>query len=255
MTVEGGSSLVTIAKAKPLEVIRPVEIDEAPRAGSILALWMALTVLLQMAFWISGARLADVSGAVEVGAARVESRGIGEVGDEVVRKAIGLQHDTTWFWTVLAMIGDFMVEPISLALRAGMVATLFGGIALLKGRSVEFSRGMAGCAAAQGFWVLSLAVRVILAIVLRRPEIETSPTLFLTPGAYPGILWVVLRQMDVFILLGWFVLARGGWKRGQVGIVGAVMVCGSLFLIEAALRVAFSLLVEAGMRLSLMPEV
>ncbi|MDB5350202.1 MAG: hypothetical protein JWN86_1449 [Planctomycetota bacterium] len=248
---------MAIIESKPRKPAEPLPLggDDPPHAGSILALWMALMVLLQLAFWISGARSTALADAVEVGAARVESRGIGEVGDEVVRKAIGLQHDSRWFWTVLALIGDFAVEPIGLALRAGVVATLFGGIALLKGRSVEFSRGMSSCAMVQGFWVLGLAVRVVLAILLRRPEIETSPTLFLSPGPHPGTVWVTLRQLDVFVLIGWLALAWGGWKRGQVGIFGAAMVCGVVFSIEAICRIMFSLVIEAGMRLSLMPEI
>lgn len=228
--------------------------DEPARAGPILAMWMILTVILQAVLWVSGARSTDLADAVEVGAARAESRGIGEVGDEVVRKAIALQHDTKPFWTVLALLGDFIAEPLGLALRAGIVAALFAGIALARGRPVEFSRGLAGCAAAQGFWVLGLAVRVGLTVALRRVEVETSPTLLLPPGTHPGAVWLALRQLDVFSLIGWFAMARGGWARGQVRPVGALVLCAVLFLIEAIVRLQFSLVIEAGMRLSLLPE-
>lgn len=246
---------MTIATGRAPEEAGPGGDDAAPRAGPILAFWMVLTVGLQAALWVSGARATGLSGAIETGAARVETRGVGEVGDEVVRKAIALQHDTLPFWATIAALGDFGVEPLGLALRAAVVATLFAGLALLKGRPVEFSRGLASCAWAQGFWVLGLAVRVALTIALRRPEIETSAALLLPPGTHPGALWVALRQLDAFPLLGWFAMARGGWRRGQVGLFGAVAVCGVLFLIEAAARVQFSLLIEAGMRLSLLPEV
>ena len=73
---------------------------------------------------------------MEKGAARVESLGIGEIGDDLIRKSIRTQRDTLPFWTVLAMLGDFLVEPVSLAVRALAVATAFGALAALTGRSV-----------------------------------------------------------------------------------------------------------------------
>ena len=234
---------------------RPAPPEEPPRAGPILAAWMILVVIIQATSWVSGARMTSVGDAIEIGAARAESRGIGEVGDEVIRKAIGLQHDTRSFWIASAMIGDFVFEPLGLALRAASVATLFAAIALVKGRPVGFSEGLAACAMAQGFWVLGLALRATLAIVLKRPEIETSATLLLNPGSHHAIEWVMMRQIDVFALIGWAAMAHGGWKRGQVGWVGAICVCVGLFLIESMMRVPWSLLMEAGMRLTLMPEV
>jgi hypothetical protein len=228
--------------------------EDAPRSGPILVVWVVLTFVLQAALWVSGARTTALSEAVEAGAAKVETREIGEVGDDVVRKAIALQQDTRTFWTVLIAFGDFVVEPLSLPLRAGLVAVLFAGIALLRGRKSEFASGMAGCAVAQGFWVLGLAVRAGLCIALKRAEIETSPTLLLPPGVHPGAAWVALRQLDVFVLLGWVAMARTGIVRMRIGWVPAVAVCVVLFLIEALFRIQFSLVIEAGMRLSLLPE-
>lgn len=229
--------------------------DDHLRAGPILASWVILTLLLQAALWVSGARRTGLSEAVEVGAAKAETRSIGEASDDVVRKAIALQHDTTAFWTVILLFGDFVVEPLSLPIRAGLVAVLFAGVVMLKGRPVEFSRGMASCAWAQGFWVLGLAVRAGLTIGLQRADIETSPTLLLSPGTHPGAVWVALRQLDVFPLLGWIAMARCGIVRMRVGTLVALAICFVLFAFEAIFRVQFSLVIEAGMRLSLLPEI
>ncbi len=246
---------MAIAEPSSPRLAQPVKPEEPPRAGPILAAWMVLAVVIQAAAWVSGARTTSVGDAIEIGAARAESRGIGEVGDEVIRKAIGLQHDTRSFWIASAMIGDFVFEPLGLALRAASVATLFAAIALVKGRAVGFSEGLSSCAMAQGVWVLGLAVRSGLSIALRRPEIETSATLLLAPGSHHAIEWVMLRQLDVFALIGWAAMAWGGRSRGQVGRIGAICVCASLFSIEAMMRVPWSLLMEAGMRLTLIPEV
>lgn len=227
---------------------------DAPRAGPILVLWMILTFGLQASLWITGAKTTSLSDAIEAGAAKTESRAVGEVGDEVVRKAIALQHDTKTFWTVLALFGDFVVEPISLPLRAGVVSVLFAGVALLRGRKFEFASGFAACAWAQGFWVLGLAVRAALAIGLKRAEIETSPVLLFSSGTIHGALLVGLRQLDVFALLGWIVMIRAGVVNIRAGLGWAILITLVLFLIEAVFRVQFSLLVEAGMRLTLMPE-
>jgi hypothetical protein len=154
----------------------------------------------------------------------------------------------------LALLDDFAAEPLALAVRATLAATLFSSLAALTGRPAGFDRALAACAAAQGFWVLGLAVRVVLMLALRRGDVETSLALLLPPGSYPAPAWVALRQADAFALLGWAVLARGGWRRGQVNLATAVLVCALLALGEAALRTGATLVIEAGMRLTLLPE-
>jgi hypothetical protein len=160
----------------------PTELDPAPRSGPILLLWMALVVALQGGLWASGARTTALAVAVETGAARIETRGIGEVGDEVIRKAIRLQRDALPFWTTLALLGDFVGEPLALAGRAVAVAVVMSSWAALAGRPVRFGHALAECSAAQGFWVLGLAVRVVLMVALRRSDVETSLVLALPRG-------------------------------------------------------------------------
>jgi hypothetical protein len=232
----------------------PTELDPAPRFGPILLLWMAATVALQGGLWASGARTTAQAVAVEQGAARIETRGIGEVGEDVIRKAIRLQRDTLPFWTTLALLGDFAGEPLSLAVRAVAVAVVLSSLAALMGRPARFGLALAECSAAQGFWVLGLAVRVVLMIALRRTDVETSLVLALPPGEYPASAWIALGQVDAFALLGWAALARGGWRRGQVNPATALLVCALLALGEATLRVGSALVIGAGMRLTLLPE-
>src|SRR5262245_59475088 len=88
---------------------------KAPRSLTRLTVWMALTVGLQRVLWSSCLKGRALSEAVEQGAARVESRAIGEVSEDQVRKAIRTQNATLPFWTALALIGDFLIEPLSLA--------------------------------------------------------------------------------------------------------------------------------------------
>ena len=233
--------------------------DAAPsesekRAGPILALWMALMVALQGAVWIAGFRPAALESAVERGSAKIETKGVGEVADEVIRKAIRMQQDSLPFWRTLVLIGDLAIAPLGLAVRAFLVATFFAGVAALTGRPIGFAEALAACAKAQGFWVLGKAVQVALMFALRRNEVETSLALFLPAGTYPATAWVGLRQVDFFALMGWIALVRGGWKRGQVNLATAIAICTSLWLVEATLAVAGTLVVEAGMRLTLIPE-
>ena len=219
-----------------------------------LGLWVALTIALQGALWATGFRAAALAEAVERGAERAESARIAEVGDDLVRKAVKLQESTLPFWTTLAVIGDFVVEPLTLVLRALLAAVLLGGFAALVGRPPGFERALAENAGAQGFWVLGLAVRVGLMIALKRGDVELSPTLMLAPGTYPATVVVGLRQLDPFAFLGWLAMARGAWSRGQANLAVAGLVCGMLWAAEAMARVAGTLVFEAGMRLSLMPE-
>lgn len=223
----------------------------APGFGTILGFWVLAMVLLQVGAWLSGVRGYGLAVAVERGAARVEGGIIGEVPDDVIRKAIQTQQDSLIFWATLTALGDFVVEPASLVLRAILAATLFAGFAALGGRPIRFEHGLAACAWAQGFWVLGLAVRVALMILLRQPDVETSATLFLPAGTYPATTWVALRQLDVFALLGWTTMASGGWRRGQANLVGSLLICMVLWGTEAILRMSIALILGAGMRMTL----
>ena len=225
-----------------------------PRSGPVLVLWVALTVIVQGGLWLAGFRTSALSGAVDQGAARVEALGLGVVGDDLIRKAIRTQHDTLPFWTVLAFLGDFLAEPAALATRALAAATAYSALAALRGRAVGFDRALAGCAAAQGFWVLGLAVRAGLMAALRRGGVETSAALLLPAGVHPAWVYLMLRQLDAFTLAGWGVVAAEARRRGQVDWPGAVAVAAALGAFEAAVRVAVGLGMGAAMRLSVMPS-
>ena len=227
--------------------------SDRPRFALTLALWGALVLGLNGVTWLTGFRTDTLAEGVEQGAARVESSGIGEVSDDLIRRAIQTQHDTLSFWTTLAWLGDFLVEPLALAARALAAATLFASVAALVGRPVRYELALNECATAQGFWVLGLAVQVALMIALRRGDIETSPILLLPQGVYPAPAILALRQLDLFAVLGWSVLARGGWRRGQVNLTVAVLICVMLWLVEAVVRIAFGLVLGSGARLVIAP--
>jgi hypothetical protein len=228
--------------------------DSPGRAGPILALWIVLAIALRASLWVTGFEPKALADAVDRGAARAEASRIGEVGDDVIRKAIQLQRDTLPFWTTLARLGDFAVEPAALVIRALAVATLFAAAAALTGRPVNFSNGLTESAKIQGFWVFGLAVRVALAIALRREDVETSLAVLLPPGTHPAATVLLARQADPFALIGWAALAWRGWRRGQVNLATAIVLCGMLAMSEAIVRVSCGLIVGAGMRLSILPD-
>jgi len=224
------------------------------RAGPVLALWVGLMIALHTVLWATGFEPKALSDAVDRGAARAEISRVGEVGDDVVRKAIKLQRETLPFWTTIAHLGDFGVEPAILLGRTVAVATLFAVIAALSGRPIGFMAGLKAAAWTQGFWVLVLALKVSLMVGLRRPDVETSAALLLAPGRYPAALVLLARQADPCVVLGWLALARGGWQRGQVNLATALFVCLSLAVSETMVRVSCGLIAGAGMRLSVLPR-
>ena len=227
--------------------------EEPPRFLPWLAVWTVLTVVTLCGLWVAGFRTRGLIEAVDRGAAKVESFRVGELNDDLIRKTIQTQRDTLPFWTVLALLGDFLVEPAALATRALAAATAFSAIAALRGRTIGYERALAACSAAQGFWVLGLLVRAVLMVALKRDEIETSAALFLSPGVYPAYLCLALRQLDLFALIGWGAMATGGVRRGQVKWPGAISMVLLLAGFEAVTRVAIASVLGAGMRLSVMP--
>jgi hypothetical protein len=224
-----------------------------PQFGAILCVWIVLVLALNGARWTAGSRPVFLSAAVERGVQRVEAAGKGEVGDELVRKAIRTQRDTLPFWRVVFLFGDFVIDPLTLALRAIMIAIGFTAIAAMTGRAFQFERALSESAWIQGWWVLGLAVRVGLLVWLRRgeDELDTSLALFLPPGAYHAAVWLMLREFDVFALLGWVSLAAASWRRGQANLLTAVVLCSVLGLSEMSLRTALGLVLGSVMRLSL----
>jgi hypothetical protein len=212
---------------------------------------MILTVGLEGLLWHSGAKALALSEAVEQGAAQIERRASGEVSEDQVRKAIRTQHATLPFWTVLALIDDGLIEPMAPALRAALAATLLAAAAGLAGRTVGYSAALAACAEAQGIWVLGLAVRTGLALLLGQPEVDTSLTLVVPPGSHSAVGWIALKQLDAFALWGWAAIAVGGWRRGQANLLTAGSICASLALGELTIRLWSALVFGAGMRLTL----
>src|SRR3954452_12287048 len=231
------------ASASPRAVHAPIPVPP----GRMLSLWIAVVIGLQGILWLSGVKALALNAAVERGAARVESRAMGEASEDQIREAIRSQRDTLPFWTTLALIGDFVVEPLALAVRSVAVSVLLGSLAALSGRPVGFDLALSQCARAQGIWVLGLMVRVALVLALRSPDAETSMAVALPAGTYPALGWAALRQVDVFALWGWAALARDGWRRGQANLVTAAVACALLALGEAALRIGSTLVVGGGM--------
>lgn len=248
---EGLGHSIEPARLDPLAVSVTGSLsDEEKSFGPILILWMALALFIQGSLWLTGFRGTDLKLAIDQGAARVESQFIGEVGDDVIRKAVRTQRDTLPFWTVIAFLGDFLGEPAWLGVRALGVATAFAAVAALMGRPIGYDRALVSCAWAQGLWIAGMALRAGLMIGLKRREVETSAVLLLPVGSYPAWLWLTLRQVDAFAMLGWLVVGPGGLRRGQVRFLGSLLICGGFWLFESVLRVGFGLLVGAGMRLS-----
>jgi hypothetical protein len=201
--------------------------------------------------WVTGFKDRSLREAVEGGAAEAERRAVGETDEETIRENVRTQHETLPFWTALTMIGDFLIEPLMLACRAVVAATVFSALAALLGRTVRFDLAMAESVACQRFWVLELAIEVALMVALRRPGVETSLVLLLPPGTYSIITWTVLRQMGFLAILGWLAMAWRAWRRGETSLVAAVLVCGLLALTEMILRSAVALVIGAQMRLAL----
>ncbi len=229
------------------------EDDSTLGAGGWLALWSAILVALHAVVWVAGFPTLEIATGVESGAARIEASAVGESSDDLLRKAIQLQQDTRPFWLTLAALGDFILDPVRMALRTCFVAIGFSAIAALSGRTIGFGRALTDSARLQGLWVVGLAVRAALMIVLKRPDADTSLSLFLQSGPQPAFIWLLLRQADVFALIGWWLLLVGGWRRGQTNPVMAALLILTLMLTEMAACTAGAAAVGAGMRLSILP--
>ena len=198
--------------------------SEAPRrVGPILTLWVALIVAIHAADWAVGARSATLARAVEQGEARVEAQTLGsDLSPDAVRKLIQLQRDTRPFWTTLALLGDFGVDPLALVLRPLLVATLFAAWAALAGRPSGFAPALFESAALQGLWLVGPGL-ALLPLAGVPGGVDTSLGLFLPPGPHPAWTWATLHQADLFALWGWLALVWTGWRRGQVPLILAFL--------------------------------
>ncbi len=227
---------------------------DEPQPIRELTIWMIAMLILGALPWVTGFQERALAEAVEAGSARAERRGIGEVRDDQIRKAVKAQQDTEPFWMTLWLLGDLLIEPVAIALRAVAVATSFAALAALSGRTIGFESAFEDCARSQRFWVLGLAVRVGLMLVLRRSEVDTSLALLLPEGPVSALTWLFCRQIDVFTTLGWLSMAKGGWKRGQVNLFAALLVCGLFASVEVVSRVSFEAAIGMVIRLRITAE-
>ena len=218
-----------------------------------MMVWMSLVVVFNSVIWTTGVTDHRLAQAVEDGAAAVEKQHVGEENEDVIRKEIQKQRDSLRFWTAIAAIRDFVIAPLSLGLRALAVAVAFSAVAATAGRPVRFGESMHECVVWQGVWVAGLAVSVVLMLALDQSAICTSVQMFLAEESYTASQWLLYEQLDCFALVGWLGMAWGGWRRGQAGIVMTVIVCVVLAAIDVGIHVAPSLVVNLGMRMSLVP--
>jgi hypothetical protein len=241
----------------PQEVQSPTTADPAPMEGPAWRLrllgWMVGLMLVYSVLWGVGIRQHYLATAVEAGVARVEQRLQGEESQDIIRKEIQVQRDSLRFWMVLAALGDFVFAPLWLPLRAMSVTVVLSAWAALRGRPPGFLAAWCQCVTWQGIWVLGAAVQVVLAVMLDSASVDTSVALLLPPGTYSAGRWILLRQLDCFALFGWLVLAWGGYRRGQAGWGPALLLIAMVAIMEAMVVSSASLVVELGMRLSLMP--
>ncbi|MDG3005205.1 hypothetical protein [Paludisphaera mucosa] len=226
---------------------------EEPRGAPMLGLWLALMLALYAAMWASGGRSAALTTALEGGVTRIERDGAAAPSDEAVRKAVAMQRAAFGFWATVRLLGDFLFEPAAMALRAGAAAVGFTACAALAGRPLKFEPAWAGCVRLQGWWVLGLAVRLGLVVWLRRSEddVDTSLALFLPPGTHQAAVWLALRGLDAFAIVGWLALALAGRRRGDANLAVALGLCGVLGAVELAARVGAAWFVGSAMRLAL----
>jgi len=228
--------------------------SDAPAWGGLLISWMALAVVFNGLLWITGVRDFELAEAVEQGAARVEERSRGQDSEDVIRKEIQLQRDTLPFWTTLRLLADFLIAPLALALRPLFVSISFSGVAALTGRPVRYAHMMADGVRWQGVWVLRLAVHVVLMLVFWRSSVESSVLMLFPQGVLSAPRWAVLRQLDLFALMGWLGMAWSGCRQRQANLFMALLICAILAVLEAVLWASGSLLLNLGMRLTLMPQ-
>ncbi len=228
--------------------------SNTPHWGWMLATWIALTIVLRGVYWTSGVPDHQLAQAIEHGAGRVERQSESEENVDVIRKAIELQRGSLVFWTVLALLGDFILDPLWLGLRVLAVTVALNAVAAMTGRPVRFPAMMAEAVAWQSVWVFGLACRVAWVFVLQRGDIDTSLTLLLPARVYGAREWVLLQRVDLFALIGWLGLAWGGVRRGQANLPVSLLVCGLLAVFEALLYAAGALFLNLGMRVALFPE-
>jgi hypothetical protein len=220
----------------------------------MLGVWAALVIILNGILWTTGVPDYNLVQAVEVGAARVEQQMLGEESEDVVRKAIQAQRDTLRFWTVIAILRDFVFAPLLLCIRPLLVGVAFSAVAAVSGRHVRFPATLAAASMWQGVWVLGLAMQVALMLLLGRSAVDTSLAIFLSQESFTASRWASLQQLDCFALVGWLGITWSGWRLRQANIIMAVIACGSLALLEMTICSMTSLVVNLGMRMAIMPQ-
>lgn len=244
--------MTEIATSKQDPAIRrPDSPRSFPRViGPCLLVWVSV----QGGLWVSGVRAIELSTSVESGAAEVERRAVGEIGEDETREAIATQRDSLRFWRALAWVRDFVIGPLGLVARTAGCAVVFAAIAVLRGAPPGFDAALRQIGRAQWFWVAGLAVRAALILALRRDDVETSAVLFLPPGPHPATTWLALREVEPFALAGWLAIALGARRRGQAPLAVAVLIVGLIAGLEVALRLAAGLVLGASVRQTLIPD-
>ncbi len=223
------------------------------RTTRLLMFWVFAAIVIQAIPWIVGLRDRTIEEAIAQGEARIEARLVSDAADpDELRTSLLVQRQTRPFWRTLILIGDLVAEPSAIVLRPLVVAWILTALAAYRGRGGGDDEVVwKSVVAWQGVWVVGLAVRAGLMVTLRRVDVETSATLLLSVGQVDAVIWVGLRQLEGFAILGWLGILLSTWRAGRVGPWTALGLVVGLATVEAALRVGLQLVIEAGLRTTL----
>ncbi len=229
----------------------PEIVDQtAPPYFGRLAMSMILIGAANLSLWCNGIRQQDLRDAIEIGAASIDDNAKGDVEEDQIRESIRLQRQSEEFWSTLAILGDFIIEPIYPALRALIVTVAFASVAAVFGRPVGYGVALADNMSWQIFWAAGIGLECAMRILIS-PDAENSLAVFMPAKEYPAATALALAILNPFAICGWLAIGWTTWKRKQANWFLVILLILMIAGMEVGIRSRVLAMMGALMRLAI----
>lgn len=212
------------------------------RAGAALALLLLLQVLYAFAVIATGVHDYEIDVQTEKHASQEAIRQEGEQKSQDLDKALETLEKGAIFSKLLTRVLLILGEPLRYLVSIGLIAGLLYLAVALQGGKPNFPVLAGICVFASWVEIPRMVLRLYLLAQVGASRVDTSAGAFVQRPDQGLALYVLLRQLDPFVLWFWSLVGLGLVSSGQLRVRAAVRVILCLVILACGCRLLFDVL-------------
>jgi len=216
-------------------------VEDTGAYGPALVVLLLLMVLLGYAQVQTGLIDRVVDQQTEAQLAELEKAQLGVVDKVELRDAMDGVRKTGQFMKMLSRIGAVVVSPVWTLTSFLLISSMLYAAVALTGRKPEWHTLMSICVYAGYLGLLATALRLVMMLVYRTTQVDTTLRMLTDPGKPSP--WA---GVDPFRMWFWVLVAMGLTITRQLSRRAAITTCLAMFLAATAVQIGLEYLPAIG---------